>query len=77
MEKYVIPPFYYSDFKFPSVNKVILKEVKLIFAQLATATLQSKRRSPACFTFVRRSQRGGAYRFLPFLADAARSVRAR
>ena len=28
MEKYVIPPFYFSDFKFPSVNKALLKEVK-------------------------------------------------
>ena len=46
MEKYVIPPFYYSDFKFPSVNKALLKEVKLklIFAELAASAISLRSR---------------------------------
>ena len=39
MEKYVIPPFFNSDFKFPSVNKAILKDVKIIFAELGARSL--------------------------------------
>jgi len=31
MERCVPPPFFYLDFEFPSVNKALLKEVKLIF----------------------------------------------
>ena len=42
MEKYVIPSFYYSDFKFPSVNKELLKEVELIFAELAAISLRPR-----------------------------------
>ena len=57
MEKYVIPPFYYSDFKFPSVNKALLKEVKLIFAELAAISLRPRYRA-----------NGGSWRGVTFFA---------
>ena len=59
MEKYVIPPFYYSDFKFPSVNKALLKEVKLIFAELAAIALRPPARLP------RPAKRSVFYHFSP------------
>ena len=32
MEKYVLPPFFDFDFKFPSINKEFWKEVKFTFS---------------------------------------------
>ena len=83
MEKYVIPPFYYSDFKFPSVNKALLKEVKLIFAELAAISLRppryktnggrrrpASRRTVAFFTIFRRRavSLNGSWRGVTFFA---------
>ena len=72
MEKYVIPPFYFSDFKFPSVNKALLKEVKIIFAELTEPAgllcippcSLSGERIVECFTDTRAVSSNGSWRFL-------------
>ena len=78
MEKYVIPPFYHSDFKFPSVNKALLKEVKqkLIFAELAAISLRqgrhaSEQTAPAGLLRVQNGKRRGGGRLSSLASERA------